>query len=138
MTVLSTASGHYGTYTRRGGLATVLRIKLTDVIFVIWIRQWFSILRSQLDISRVVDLGHLEWALRAEGELVSTLLSEHPPEHKIIYLKLSAMHELYVVAFECLAVPYIFDSSLLSSLIDKVNIFMPELVLCGFIVCLDT
>jgi hypothetical protein len=86
----------------------------------------------------MADLGHLEWALRVEGELISTLLSEHPPEHKIVHLKLSAMHEPYLVAFECLAVPYIFDSSLLSSLIDEVDIFMPELVLCGFIVYLDT
>jgi hypothetical protein len=86
----------------------------------------------------MADLGHLEWALRVEGELISTLLSEHPLEHKIVQLKLSAMHEPYLVAFECLAVPYIFDSSLLSSLIDEVDIFMPELVLCGFIVYLDT
>jgi hypothetical protein len=31
-----------------------------------------------------------------------------------------------------------FNSRLLSSFIDKVNIFVPELVLCGFIICLDT
>jgi hypothetical protein len=38
MTILSTASGHYGTYTRRGGLTAVLRIKLTDVLYVLWIK----------------------------------------------------------------------------------------------------
>jgi hypothetical protein len=38
MIVPSTASRHYGTYTRRGGLATVLRIKLTEVLHVPWIR----------------------------------------------------------------------------------------------------
>jgi hypothetical protein len=39
MTVLSTASSHYGTFTRRGRLTDVLRIKLTDVLYVPWIRQ---------------------------------------------------------------------------------------------------
>jgi hypothetical protein len=32
----------------------------------------------------------------------------------------------------------ILDSYLPSSLIDEVDIFMPELVLCGCIICLDT
>jgi hypothetical protein len=81
MTIPSTTSRHYGTYTGRGSLATILRIKLMKVLYVPWIRQWFSIFRSQVDTSRVVDLGHLKGALPAEGELVSTLSSEHPPEH---------------------------------------------------------
>jgi hypothetical protein len=34
MTVLSTASRHFGTDTRKGGLTTVLRIKLMDVLYV--------------------------------------------------------------------------------------------------------
>jgi hypothetical protein len=58
MIVPSTASKYYVTYTRRGGLTTVLRIKLTEVLYAPWIRQWFSILHSQADTSRVADLGH--------------------------------------------------------------------------------
>jgi hypothetical protein len=138
MTVLSTASRHYGTYTRRGDLTAILRIKLPEVLYVLWIRQWFSILRSQADTSRATDLGHSEGALPVEGELVSTLSGEHPPEHRIIHLELSATHEPLLVAFECLVVPCIFDSRLPSFLIDEVDIFMLELVLRGFIVCLDT
>jgi hypothetical protein len=34
-------------------------------------------------------------------------------------------------------VPCIFHGRLPSSFADKVDIFMPELVLCGFVVCLD-
>jgi hypothetical protein len=138
MTVLSIASRHYGTYTRRGGLTTVLRIKLTEVLYVPWIRHRFSILRSQVDTSRAADLGHSEGTLPAGGELLSTLSSEHPPEHQIFHLELSAMHELLLVVFECLVVSCIFDSILLYSLINEVNIFTPELVLHGFVVCLDT
>jgi hypothetical protein len=109
-----------------------------DVLYVPWIRQWFSILRSQVDTSKVTDLGHSKGALPARGELVSTLLSEHLPEHQIVHLELSATYEPLLVAFECLVVPYIFYSRLSSSLINQVDIFMPELVLCDFIVCLDT
>jgi hypothetical protein len=39
---------------------------------------------------------------------------------------------------ECLVVPCIFNSRLPSSLIDEVNVITSELVLRGFIVCLDT
>jgi hypothetical protein len=83
-------------------------------------------------------LGHSKWALPVKGELVSTLSSEHPPDHQIFHLELSATHEPLLVAFECLVVPCIFYSRLLSSLIDEVDIFIPELVLCGFVICLDT
>jgi hypothetical protein len=48
------------------------------------------------------------------------------------------MHELLVIAPECLMLPCISDNCLLSSLTDKVDIIMPELVLRGFIVCLNT
>jgi hypothetical protein len=109
-----------------------------DVLYVPWIRQWFSILRSQVDTSRPTDLGHSEAALPAGGDLVSTLSSEHSPEHQIIHLELSATHELLLVAFECLVVLCIFYSRLPSSLIDEVDIFTLKLVLRDFIVCLDT
>jgi hypothetical protein len=85
MTIPSTASRHYGTYTRRGGLAVVLRTKLMEVLYVPWIRQWFSILHSQTDTTRVADLGHSEGALPAGGELVSTLSSGHPPDNQIFH-----------------------------------------------------
>jgi hypothetical protein len=100
--------------------------------------QWFSILLSQADISRMTHLGHAEGALLAGGELVSTFSSEHPPEHQIVHLELSAMHEPLLIVFECLAIPCIFNSRLSSSFIDEVDILAPELVLHGFVVCLNT
>jgi hypothetical protein len=99
--------------------------------------QWFSIIRSQVDTSRAAYLGHAEGALPARGELVSSFSSENPPEHQIVQLELSAAHEPLLVAFECLAVPCIFNSRLPSSFIDEVDILTPELVLRGFVVCLD-
>jgi hypothetical protein len=108
------------------------------VLYVPWIRQWFAILCSQEDTSRVADLGHTEGALSAGGELVSTILSEHPLEHQIFHLQLSAMHKPLLVVFECLVVPCIFYSRLPFSLIDEVDIFTSELGLRGFVVCLDT
>jgi hypothetical protein len=93
MTVPSTTSRHYDTYTGRGGLTDVLRIKLTEVLYISWIRQWFSILLSQVNTSRVTDLGHSEGSLIAGGELVSTLSSEHPSEHQSFHMELSATHE---------------------------------------------
>jgi hypothetical protein len=72
------------------------------------------------------------------GELVSSLLSEHPLGHQIIHLELSAAHKPLLVTFDCLAVPYIFNSRLPSSFIDEVDILTTELVLRDFVVCLDT
>jgi hypothetical protein len=109
-----------------------------ELLYVPWIIPWFSILRSQADTSRVAYLGHTEGALPVGGELVSSFSSEHPPEQQIIHLEHSAAHEPLLVAFECLTVPCIFNSRLSSSFIDEVDILTPELVLCGFIVCLDT
>jgi hypothetical protein len=83
-------------------------------------------------------LGHTEGALPAGGELVSSFLSEHPPEHQIVHLKLSTTHEPLLVTFECLVVSCIFNKRLPSFFIDEVDILMPELVLRGFVICLDT
>jgi hypothetical protein len=47
------------------------------------------------------------------------------------------MHKLLMIAPEHLAVPCIFNSRLPSSFIDKVDNITSELVLHGFIVCLD-
>jgi hypothetical protein len=108
------------------------------VLYVPWVVHWFSILRSQADTSRAAYLCHVEGGLPAEGELVSSFSSEHPLEHQIVHLELSASHEPLLVAFEYLAIPCIFNSRLSSSFIDEVDILMPELVLRGFVVCLDT
>jgi hypothetical protein len=48
------------------------------------------------------------------------------------------MHKPVVIASERLAVSCILESCLPSCFIDQVNIIMPELVLCGFVVCLNT
>jgi hypothetical protein len=133
-TVPSAASRHYGTYTRRGSLADLLRIKLTEVLYVPWVVKRFSIVRSQVGTSRTAYLGHVEGALPAGGELVSSFSSEH----QIIHLELSAAHKPLLVVFECLVVPCIFNSRLSSSFINEVKILTSELVLCGFVVCLDT
>jgi hypothetical protein len=83
-------------------------------------------------------LCHSKGALPARGELVSALSCEHLSEHQIIHLELSAMHEPLSIALECFMVPCILNGRLPSSLIDEVDIFMLELVLCGFVICLDT
>jgi hypothetical protein len=108
------------------------------VLYVPWVVQLFSILRSQADTSRAAYLGHVEGALLVGGELVSSFSIEHLPEHQIVYLSLSTVHEQLLVMFECLVVPCIFNSRLPSSFIDKVDILTPELVLCSFVICLDT
>jgi hypothetical protein len=56
-----------------------------EVLYVPWVVQWFSILHSQADTSRVAYLGHAEGALPTGGELVSSFSSEHLPEHQIIH-----------------------------------------------------
>jgi hypothetical protein len=69
------------TYIGMSGPATVLRIKLTEVLSVPRVQQWFSILCRQAGASRVVDLGHPKGTLPTGGEFVGTLPREHPPEH---------------------------------------------------------
>jgi hypothetical protein len=58
--------------------------------------------------------------------------------HQIVHLELSAMYELLMIMFECLAVSCILNSRLPSLLINEVDILTLELVLRGFVVCLDT
>jgi hypothetical protein len=60
------------------------------------------------------------------------------PEHQIVHLELPTVHEPLVIAAECLSVPCVLESCLPSSLIDEVDIITPELVLHGFVICLDT
>jgi hypothetical protein len=53
-------------------------------------------------------------------------------------LELPASYEPLVVAPERLPIACIFNNSLLSSLVDHVDILTSELVLRGFVVCLYT
>jgi hypothetical protein len=69
------------TYIGMNDPATELRIKLMEVLYVPRVRQWFSILRSQADASKAVDLCHPEGTLPTGGEFVGTLPREHRPEH---------------------------------------------------------
>jgi hypothetical protein len=81
LVVPSTTSKRYDNLYRKSGLGTALGIKLTKVFYVPRVWQWLSILDSQADTSRVVDLGYPEGTLLAGGELVGTLLGKHTPEH---------------------------------------------------------
>jgi hypothetical protein len=126
------------TYTGRSGLTTILRVKLTEVLYVLRVWHWFSILRSQADTSRTTYLGYLEGTLPVGGELVGTLLGKHVSKHQIVHLELSAMHKTLMITSESLMVSCIFNSRLLSSFIDEVDVITLELVLGGFVVCLDT
>jgi hypothetical protein len=119
-------------------LATALSTKLTEVLYVPWVRHWFSLLRSQADTSQSAHLCYPEGTFSAGGKFVYVLLIKHPPEDKIIHLELSASHEPLMVAPEHLSIACIFNSRLSPLLIDQVDIITSELVLRGFIVCLDT
>jgi hypothetical protein len=118
--------------------ATALSVKLTEMLYVPWAWHWFSLLRSQADASRSAHLGYPEETFPTEEKLVQALSGKHPPEDQAIHLELPVSHKLLVVAPERLPVACIFNSRLPSSPIDQVDILTPELVLCGFVVCLDT
>jgi hypothetical protein len=119
-------------------LATVLRIKFTEVLYVSWARHWFSLLRYQADASRSAHLGYPVGTFPAGEKFVHALPTKHPSEDQIIHLELPALHEPMVVAPERLPAACIFNSSLPSSLIDQVDILTSELVLRGFVTCLYT
>jgi hypothetical protein len=123
-------------YMGKSGLTAALGIKLTDVLYISWIWQWCSILHSQADASRPVNLCHQKRTLPARGELVSTLMGKYAPKHQIVHLELPMMCKPLVIAPERLTVPCIAESCLPSSLIDEVDITMPELVHCAFILFL--
>jgi hypothetical protein len=119
-------------------LATVLRIKHTEVLYVPWAWHWFSLLRCQADASRSAHLGYPVGTFPAGEKFVHVLQTKHPPEDQIIHLELTASHEPLVVAPERLPVACIFNNSSPSSLVDQVDILTSELVLRGFVVCLYT
>jgi hypothetical protein len=74
----------------KSDLATVLSVKLTEVLYVL--RAWhsFSILRSQADASRAAYSGYPEGTFPAGGKLVHALPVKDSSEHQIIHLELSA------------------------------------------------
>jgi hypothetical protein len=83
-------------------------------------------------------LHYLKRTLPAREELVCAFTGKYALEHQIIHLELPTMHKLLVIVPECLMVPCILESFLPSLLIDEVDIITPELVLRGFVVCVDT
>jgi hypothetical protein len=124
-------------YTGKNGLTAALRIKLMEVLYIPWIWQRCSILRSQADTSRPTNLCHLERTLPVGGELVCTFMGKYVPEYQIVHLKLSTIHKLLVIVSEHLVVPCILESCLPSSFVDEVDIITPSLVLRGFVICLN-
>jgi hypothetical protein len=85
----------------------------------------------------VADLCCPEGTLLVGGEFVCTFTGEYAQVHQVAHLELPATHELLMIALERLMVPCISDRCLPSSLVDEVDVIILELVLCGFIVCLD-
>jgi hypothetical protein len=88
------------TMTIRGmsSLATALRIKLTEVLYVSWAWHWFSLLRCQADTSMLAHLGYPVGTFPTGGKFVHALLAKHPLEDQIIHLELPASHKPLVVA----------------------------------------
>jgi hypothetical protein len=79
-------------------LATALRIKLSEVLYVPWPWHWFSLLRSQVDTSRLAHLGYPEGTFPAREKFIHAHPIKHPPKDQIIHLELSTSHEPLVVA----------------------------------------
>jgi hypothetical protein len=126
------------TYIGKSDPTAALRVKLMEVLYVSRIWQWCSILHCQVDASRAVDLCYTEGTLPAGEEFICAYTGEYTPEHEAAHLELPATHEPLVIAPEHLMVPCFLDSCLPSSLINEVDVITPELVLRGFVICLDT
>jgi hypothetical protein len=124
-------------FTRKGRLTDALGIKLMEVLYVPWIWQWCSILCSQADASMYANLCQSERTLPAGGELACAFTGKYASKHQIVHLELPTLQKLLVIAPERLAVPCILESCLPSSFIKEVDIIMLELVLHGFVVCLN-
>jgi hypothetical protein len=122
--------------------ATVLRIKLTDVLYVPRVRQWFSILRppprGHHGCIQGGSLGSPERDPPNRGrvcwhppERTPAGAQDHPP--RALYYARTADDNTRAhggtLHFYC---------RLPSSLVNEVDIFTLELVLHGFIICLDT
>jgi hypothetical protein len=114
------------------------KYKTYEGALVPWAWHCLSLLYNQANASRLAHLRYPEGIFQAGEKFVHALPVKHPLEDKTIHLELSSLHEPLMVAPERLPVACIFNSGLLSSLVDHVDIITPELVLCDFIVCLDT
>jgi hypothetical protein len=86
----------------------------------------------------LADLCYPEGALPIGEEFVRAFIGEYVLEHQVIHLELPATHKSLVIALERLTVLFVLDSYLPSSLINEVDVITLELVLHGFVVCLDT
>jgi hypothetical protein len=86
----------------------------------------------------MTNLCHPKRTLPAGGEHVCAFTGKYAPKHQIIYLELSTLHKLLVIAPERLVVPCILESCLPSLFVDEIDIITPEPVLHDFVVCLDT
>jgi hypothetical protein len=91
-----------------------LRVKLTEVLTIAEDLAMVFEGLSQADASKEANLCYPEGTLPVGEEFVCTFTGEYAPEHQVTHLELP------------------------SSLIDKVDDIALELVLHGFIVCLDT
>jgi hypothetical protein len=122
-------------YTGKNGLAAALRMKLMKVLYVPWIWHWCSILLSQADTSGVANLCHPKRTLPLGGELVQAFMEKYTLEHQIVHLELPTMHKPLMVApcgtvhFRELLVIFFHQQGQHPKL---------ELVLHGFVVCLNT
>jgi hypothetical protein len=97
---------------------------------------------SPSSVAKRTHPGRQTWVTRKGpsqqgGEFVGALLAKDLPEHQIIHLELSAAHEPFMVAPKSLLVPCIFNNRLPSLFINQVDILTSELVLRGFVICLD-
>jgi hypothetical protein len=90
-----------------------------------------------VDTSSLANLCHPERTILTGGEFVQAFSGKYVPEHQIAHLELPTMHKPLLIAPKRLVVPCILESCLLSCFVDQVNINALELVLCGFIVCLN-
>jgi hypothetical protein len=79
-------------------LATVLRIKFIEVLYVPWAWHWFSLLCYQANTFRLAHLGYPVGTFPAGEKFVHALMAKHPPEDQIIHLELPASYEPLVVA----------------------------------------
>jgi hypothetical protein len=90
-----------------------------------------------VNASRGAEHCYPEGTFLVGGEFVGTFTGEYALEDQVAHLELPITHEPLVIASECLTVPCISHNCLPCSLLDEVNVIMPELTLCGFVVCLD-
>jgi hypothetical protein len=88
------------TYIGKSDPAAALRVELIVVLYAPKIGQWCSILHSQADASRAVDLGYPEGTHLAGGECACAFTRKCASEHQVGLLELLATHGPLVIAPE--------------------------------------